>query len=458
MENVTSELLNMPKTAITPSERETITKLQRAALGYKPLRMKPVHLATSFLVALMGRYRKLQWLNIVANPKVAEKKPGDLYVSDNLYGELIGGDTDFIGKGVSAQDLKILRQHLNAAFNNDGAALAPCYPPYSTFGVDYSTPSLNYLANQSKNHGNAGAFMWLVFNESAVGKRFLLLAADIVASSLTSASVLGQPLVEEEEQTLVDDCSDLCGQPSLSFLKSVSDLMLPQTEVLTRLAEHLGASKSIYALRNLVLGVGSWLLTYQVRHIPGSAESVLFCDFAGDTHPRLRAQSAACYSRHLGLFGRSLKLWLDLPSTSVSDQEAALCDQEEARVSKDLEDHFRDFSVRIGWAQPRSGTSQKYFRPQPDTMRVLLMSVLEEGEICTMDDIAERLGQRWGLVFGLLPSDHAVLRRHGYSPLDEDADLRANREAFKNLATSLGLAWEPSDGLVLFSLTKDRLV
>jgi hypothetical protein len=75
-----------------------------------------------------------------------------------------------------------------------------------------------------------------------------------------------------------------------------------------------------------------------------------------------------------------------------------------------------------------------------------------------MDDVAERLGHRWGLVFGLLSSDHAVLRRHGYSPLDEDADLRANREAFKNLATSLGLAWEPSDGLVLFSLRKDRLI
>ena len=458
MENATKGLLAMPKKAITLTERETLTRLQRSALGYKPLRMKPVHLATSFLVALKGRYRTLQWLNIVANPRVAEKKPGDLYVSDNLYPELTDGDTDFLGKGVGAQDLKILRQHLNAAFNNDGAALAPCYPPYSTFGVDYSTPSLNFLANQSKNHGNAGAFLWLVFHESEVGRRFLSLAADIVDSSFTSASVLGLPLVEEDERTLNEDCSDLCGQPSLAFLKSVSDLMLPQTEVLTRLAEHLSASRSIYALRNLVLGVGSWLLTYQVRHIPGSAESILFCDFAGDTHPRLRAQSSACYSRQLGLFGRSLKMWLDLASTSVSDEETALYDQEEARLSKDLEDHFRDFSVRIGWAQPRSGTSQKYFRPQPDTMRVLLMSVLEENEICTMDDVAERLGRRWGLVFGLLPSDHAVLRRHGYSPLDEDADLRANREAFKKLAISLGLAWEPSDGLVLFSLTKDRLI
>jgi hypothetical protein len=447
----------MSRNAISPAERETLNRLQRAALGYKPLRMKPVHLATSFLVALTGRYRDLRWLNIVAIPHIAEKKPGDLYVSDNLYPDLINGHADFIGKGVTKHHFILLRQHLNASFNNDDAAYADFARSGSAHGVDYSTPSRDYLANQSKNHGNCGAFLCLVFNETEVGRQFLSRAADIFDSSVTSASILGRPLIEEEEHALNEDLSDLCGQPALSFLKSVSELMMPQTEVLAKLAEHLSASRSIYALRNLILGVGSWLLAYHIRHVPGGGEGILFCDFAGDSNPRLRAQSQACYSRHLGLFGRSLRVWLD-SGAAGSEEEIALYEREEARLSKELEDHFRDLSERIGWAQPRSGTSHKYFRPQPDTMRVLLMSILEEGEIYTMDDVAERLGTRWGLVFGLLPSDHAVLRRHGYSPLDEDADLRANREAFKKLAISLGLAWEPSDGLVLFSLTKDRLI
>lgn len=448
----------MAEQTVAKADRERISQLQLLALGYKPLRMKPVHLATSFLLALMRRYRTLKWLNIFANPKAAEKKPGDLYVADNLYPELVNGDTSFLGQKVGVQELKLLRQHLNAAFNNDGAALGPAFHPRSTFGVDYSTPSLSYLANQSKNHGNAGAFLWLVFNESEIGRRLLSLSADIVEASATSSSVFGSPLVDEEELSFEDDLSDLCGGPSLVFLHAVSKLMLPQTEALARLAVHLRTSKSTYALRSLVLGIGSWLLLYQVRHMPGCGDSVLFCDFAGDMRPRLRAQSSACYSRHLGLFGRSLKLWLDQSPTRISESDLAAYDQMEAKINKDLEDHFRDFAVRIGWAQPRSGTAQKYFRPQPDTMRILLMSVLEEGEICTMDEVAKRLESQWCLVFGLLPSDHAVLRRHGYSPLDEDADLRTNRESFKHLATSLGLAWEPSDGLVLFSLSKDHLI
>ena len=73
-----------------------------------------------------------------------------------------------------------------------------------------------------------------------------------------------------------------------------------------------------------------------------------------------------------------------------------------------------------------------------------------------IDEVAERLREHWRLVVGLLPEDHAILRQHGYTPLDEDADLRVNRDAFKRLAIQLGFAWEPSDGLVLFSLTPDQ--
>ena len=119
---------------------------------------------------------------------------------------------------------------------------------------------------------------------------------------------------------------------------------------------------------------------------------------------------------------------------------------------KRLEEHFRDFSERIGWVQPRGGSQRKFFRAVPDTLRVLLMSLLDEKEIITMDEVADRLKKYWSLVVGLQPEDHDTLGRNGYAPLDEDADLQANREAFKQLAIQLGFAWEPSDGLVLFSL------
>ena len=453
-----NEYPNMAEFKITSAERARLSQLQRVALGYQPLRMKPVHLATSFLLALTGRYRILKWLNIAANPRTAAKREGDLYVAENLYPELSAEGLQILNEGVDMQGLKLLRQHLNAAFNNDGAALSPAFPPYSTFGGDYSTPSLAYLANQSKNHGHAGAFLWLILNQSDAGRHFLSLSAGIIGEASSTAGFLGNPLVEGDEQAFDDDLAGLCGNPPLEFLSAVSDLMRPQTEALHRLARHLSLSPSVYALRNLILGLGGWLLTYQIRHVPGCADSVLFCDFAGDTRRRLRDQSAACYSRHLGLFGRSLHLWLEKTASVVADTDRALLERMEAKITKGLEDHFRDFSERIGWVQPRSGTANKYFRPLPDTMRVLLMSVLEGDEICTIDEIALRLRDQWQLVLGLLPTDHTVLRNHGYGPLDEDADLRANRDAFKRLAKHLGLAWEPSDGLVLFSLSPDRLI
>lgn len=80
------------------------------------------------------------------------------------------------------------------------------------------------------------------------------------------------------------------------------------------------------------------------------------------------------------------------------------------------------------------------------------MSVLDADEWYTMDEVARRLRECWQMAFGLLPEDHGELRRQGFGPLDEDCDLRANREAFKRQAVLLGLAREPSDGLVLFRL------
>jgi hypothetical protein len=233
--------------------------------------------------------------------------------------------------------------------------------------------------------------------------------------------------------------------------------MESQTEALGRLARYLRDNPTAHALRHLIIALGSWLLIYQLRHIPSCEDTILFADFAGASRPRVSDQSAACYARHLGLFGRGLHLWLDMTNEEVSEEDRLAFELMEAKVTRDLEDHFRDFSVRIGWVQPRSGTSNKYFRPQPDTMRVLLMSILNPDEVATMDEIARRLRNSWRLVFGLLPSDHAVLRKRGYAPQDEDTDLRINREAFKHLAIHLGLAWEPSDGLVLFSLNRDAI-
>ncbi len=440
----------------TKADRSRIKRLHQRALGYQPFRMKPVHLATSFLLALVRRYRRLEWLNKAANPVAAEKRPGDQYVAENLYPLLFSAGKTILREDVGLADFKLLRQHLNAALDNDGA-LNPSFSPRSSFGSDYSTPSLSYLTNGAEIHGHAGAFFWLVLNESEAGQCFLRDAKVVVQQATSTAALLGAPLVEDEDREFDHDLLSLCGDPSQEYLSTVSRLMNSQTEALWRLAWHLRDNPTSNALRYLIIAVGSWLLIYQLRHIPDCVETILFADFAGASRPRVSDQAAACYARHLGLFGRSLHLWLETADEDVSEEDRFAFDSMEAKITRDLEDHFRELSVRIGWVQPRSGTSNKFFRPQPDTMRVLLMSILNRDEVATMDEVAERLRNSWRLVFGLLPSDHAVLRKRGYAPLDEDTDLRANRLAFKNLAIHLGLAWEPSDGLVLFSLNRDAI-
>lgn len=64
----------MVKARRTNAERIADTAAERrvhgAVLGYQPYRMKPVHFATSFLLALTGRYYKLEYLNKASVPKV----------------------------------------------------------------------------------------------------------------------------------------------------------------------------------------------------------------------------------------------------------------------------------------------------------------------------------------------------------------------------------------------------
>lgn len=279
---------NTDKAKTDKEKRLIINRLYQESLGYVPLRMKPVHFATSFLLCLHRRYSLLEFLNKAANPKVDEKREGDEYVAENLYQRLIKINQSILDQSVNIEAFKLLRNHLNAAYNNDGAALAAAFKPYSTFGCDYSTPSLGYLANQSKNHGHAGALVWIVLNSTAVGKQFLAIAKDIATRAEGPATALGLPLLIEPEEELSEEIARLCGDPSLAWLTAMSELMKPQIEALLRLAKNLQHHPSSYALRKLIIGVGSWLIVYQARRIPGAEENIFFCDFAGDFRPQLR--------------------------------------------------------------------------------------------------------------------------------------------------------------------------
>ncbi len=437
----------------TKEARKRVVDLYKRAIGYQPMRMKPVHFATSFLLCLHGKYRTLELLNKAANPKAVEKSPGDPYVSRNLFELLNDSDNTPLGEAVTEQEFAILRTHLNQAFNNDGAALAPGFKPYSTFGFDFSTPAPDFLANASKNHGNSGALMFAILGQSANGRAFIDCARKIFDRSQPPAAILGRPFVEENTDDYTSPENLLPGDCSNEFLVTASKLMEQQTDALLQLAKNIETGAPAYALRQLIIGAGSWLLLFMIKKSV-SQSPVILIDYSSGRSARLRTQAKACFARHISQFGSLIeRLIAEQTITADTDEQSALIDLKDI-VSKEFEEHFNDFSVRIGWAQPRAGNvKQKHFEIVPDTLKVLLLSVLSPDEVITMDELAGRLLKAWGVCVGLVPTDHALLNDRGFSPLDHDADIRMNRECFKRLAIAIGLAREPSDGLVLFSLS-----
>ena len=96
-----------------------------AAIGYEPLRMKPVHFATGFFLSLINQSHDLEWLNKVAVVKANKGLLGD-YVPERLL-ELLK-EQGRVDPDLGIANLKYLRTQVNGVVNNDEAAY-PAFPP-----------------------------------------------------------------------------------------------------------------------------------------------------------------------------------------------------------------------------------------------------------------------------------------------------------------------------------------
>ncbi|WP_436032529.1 hypothetical protein [Caulobacter sp. LjRoot300] len=432
-------------------------RIHGLALGYQPMRMKPVHFATSFLLALTGKYSKLELLNKAAVPRISPKPRArvvDEYVAEALLPKL--RDLGKLSADIDPASFRALRAHLNAAFNNDGAALIPAFAPHSPFSSDYSAPSVRYIANQSKNHGHSGAFVMRVLQASAEGQSVIEACRALVALPPPPLETLGRPLLDDHQLDWVDDYDQRFGVLDATRAADIASLMAPQTRALGRLLENLLQDRSVYALRYMIIGLCSWLFVYMMRRQDGSP--LLLLDALDGANGRIRTQSRASYARQLDRFSRSYDLWRDAEGADVSDaQWAAFAQSSEARQT--LEDHFRDLGVRVGFIQPRAPSAKrKHAEIQADTLRVLALSLLGKDEVMTVVDFARRLREVWCLSSGAAPEDVNLLHAQGFAPLDSDEDLEPNGAAFRDLLIRLGLAVEPSDGLTLCALRAEELI
>jgi hypothetical protein len=430
-------------------------QVHHAALGYEPLRMKPVHFATGFFLSITNQSYELEWLNKVATVKANKGLLGD-YLPEQLL-EILK-EQRRIEQNLGLVNLKFLRTQVNGIVNNDEASY-PAFRPYSPSGNDYTTLSTRLLTSERRMDGYAGYLVNRVLDRSTQGKKILDFARECIARTGTPLERLVEPLLDADSPLPWENrYVEIFGELTDERLDKIAGLMEKQTAAIGRLCLNLQARASHQTkLRDLIVGLCTWLFLYVQKigsHDGGTP--LLVMDFLGGENRRLRTQSRNSFTRQRELFfGLYHRKW------NAGELDCEKSDFEEVIKTKFkfLEQHFSDVAVRIGIAQPRAAQARrKHFELQPDTARMLVMSVIDAGEIRKLQDVAQGLRDTWGACFGGCDDDQNALQGHGYTGLDQDADLEPNAEAFINLLKRLNLAIEPSDGLVLCAPNPEDLL
>ena len=433
------------------------------ALGYEPLRMKPAHFASGFFISLTDEIYSDELLNKVAVIK-ANKGLQEEYTPEKILDRL--RSDSLIADSVTPAEVEMLRIQVNGVVNND-AAMFPAFRPYSAKGNDYTFISPRLLTKANRTDGYAGHFVATILAATDAG-RAVLDFARLVADEPTGAlERLVSPLLVDSEA----ECSGLAakyegnyGELEIERVDQVAVTMQAQTEALSRLCKNVVGYSHYRQIRYLILGLLAWLMAYLLR-TPASraAKPVLLCDFVGGSDGPIRLQSQTCYSRLRETLRRAYQDLADAGHFSVNPIEQrvfAQANQNDEGDFRFLEEHFGDLALRMGYAQPRaSRVPQKHLELQPDTLRVLMLSILDHNAQSPIrfDEACDRLRDTWSIVLGGSGTDAETLRHQGYFGFDE-VDLRSNAEAFAERLKSLNLAIEPSDGLILCSRDMGELL
>jgi hypothetical protein len=428
------------------------------AFGYHLGAIKPVHLANGFFLSLTGRHFQLEWLNKIAVTTHKKGLVGD-YKVETLH-KILSLEKPVLSSSIGQTELSQLRYQVNAIAANDNAVYA-AFDEYRAYGNDYTLSSPQLLCDLDRKDGYAGFFIYSIFNATRAGQEIISISKQEFESSGDSLSALFMPLLDAPDTAneWENRYEDKLGLLEDERIDRVASLMGPTTECILQLLRTSRSTESHYSfLRQLIIALGGWLILYLIREasrvVGFGGSSIFFADFTGGTSRKCRNRSIHCFSRHREAVYQSFFSSVD---SGVVENLDAFKDNGGNIDLKDVERHFQDLSVRIGLVQPRAATVRaKHYEPQADTIRSLCMSVLnpDEGPI-TLLELAQRLRSSWGIVFGGCNDDVPILAENGIVGLDEDDDLSLNRRCFIERLKSLGLATEPSDGLVLCEINAE---
>ena len=436
--------MSRPKPKMSP--------LYGAAFGFNTdRRVKPVHLATGFFVALLGRNYKDELLNNVVAFSDGKDPTGN-YALDNLYSELMRSGK--LAGSVGKRELHVLRRHLRCLAGNDEATY-PIYNEKPGFGCDYSTAAHDMVTRFSDNDGGTGFFAHSILEATDDGRFVLEFARRSLNAPSPTWRQVFQPLLEAEysEDVSANRYEAKFGALSSKRVKGIAKRMAKQSKALRTLCENadsLAAPET--KLRFLIIGLCLWLFHYLIAESARRSGEVtaLLSDVSGDSRLRMRAQSRWSYIRLRETLIAGFATFADNGRfDECVDAWAYVRDEQQGRPK--FEEFYRELALRAGLAQPRaSRIPAKHFELQPDTLRVLILSVLPLAEgFLTLAQVLDRLYEVWGLVFGGRPQDAELLVQLGYVGLDQDRDLTPNTAALIELLSDLGLATRFSDGLVM---------
>ncbi|MBI4664261.1 MAG: hypothetical protein HY735_36155 [Verrucomicrobia bacterium] len=432
-------------------KKPKMAPLYGAAFGFNTdHRVKPVHFATGFFVSLLRRRYRAELLNNVVAFTDGRDHKGN-YALPNLHETLRAAAK--VRAGIGQRELHQLRKHLRSLANNDEAV----FPLYGEkeYGCDYTTASSDILTRTRDDHGFSGHLVYTVLKGTPQGREVLEFAEAWMTQAHAPLRQVYQPLLDDlpEDFNMTERYAAKFGELDTKRVNRIAKQMAAQTGALVTLcrnAEALTASET--RLRCLIVGLCLWLFRYLIEEgVTSQDESfVLLADTVGDSSSRLRAQSRWSYSR--------LREALVASFAGFAEQgRFDECEEawEYVKTHLDGRPKFEEFygtiALRSGLAQPRaSRVPAKHFEPQPDTLRVLVLSVLpRDEELLVLPQLFDRLYATWGLVYGGRADDARVLRDLGYAGLDQDHDLTPNINALVNLLAELGLATRFSDGLVM---------
>ena len=426
------------------------------AFGYEPLRMKPAHFASGFFISLTDQVYGNELLNKVAVIK-ANKGLQAGYTAEAIMDRL--RSDSLIADTMTQADVELLRVQVNGVVNND-AAMFPAFSPYRPKGNDYTFISRRVLTKGNRTDGYAGHFVATVLLATDTGKAVLEFASSVADERPGTLERFVNPLLadhEAESSGLAKKYESDYGELEALRVGRIAGQMQRQSEALTRLCDNLADYSHYRRIRYLVLGLLAWLMSYLFRTAAvRTTEPVLLFDFVGRSDGPIRSQSQTCYSRLRETLGHAYRDLADAGWFSVDPIENRVFARRGRQDEDDfrfLEQHFGDLALRMGYAQPRaSQVPQKHFELQPDTLRALMLSILDHDaqSAITLEEVCDRLRNTWSIVIGGSGSDAEKLRQQGYFGFDE-TNLQRNAAAFAERLKSLNLAVEPSDGLILCS-------